>query len=58
MASSIRTIAIDPATVEHLRVWKERQATELEKNCVKQTDETSVCCSSAGGHCRIDNFSH
>ena len=56
--SGVRTIAIDPTTVEHLRTWKERQAAELAKICVKQTDDTPVCCSSTGGRCRIDNFSH
>lgn len=56
--SGIRTIAIDPATIAHLSIWKERQAEELPKICVKQTDETPVCCSSTGGRIRIDNFSH
>ena len=56
--SGNRTIAIDPATVVHLRTWKERQASELAKICVAQTDETPVCCSSTGGRIRIDNFSH
>lgn len=56
--SGVRTIAIDPTTVEHLSMWKDRQAEELAKICVKQTDETPVCCSSTGGRIRIDNFSH
>ncbi len=56
--SGNRTIAIDPATVEHLRIWKERQAAKLAKICVKKTDDTPVCCSSTGGRIRIDNFSH
>lgn len=56
--SGVRTIAIDPTTVEHLSMWKDRQAKELAKICVKQTDETPVCCSSTGGRIRIDNFGH
>ena len=52
------TLAIDATTVSHLATWKERQAEELAKIGVKQTDETPVCCSSTGGRIRIDNFSH
>ena len=40
--SGVRTIAIDPTTVERLSMWKDRQAGELAKIRVKQTDETLV----------------
>lgn len=56
--SVVRTIAIDPVTIEHLATWKARQAEELSKIRIKQTDETPVRCSSTGGRIHIDNFSH
>lgn len=56
--AGIRTLAIDATTASHLAVWKERQAAELAKICVRQTDETPVCCSDTGGWYRIDNFEH
>ena len=39
-------------------MWKERQATELAKIGVKQTEKTPVCCSGTGGWYRIDNFEY
>lgn len=56
--AGIRTLAIDATTASHLAMWKERQATELAKIGVKQTEKTPVCCSDTGGWYRIDNFEH
>lgn len=56
--AGVRTIAINPFTVERLALWKKRQAAELAKICVRQTDGTPVCCSDTGGWYRIDNFEH
>ena len=56
--AGIRTLAIDATTASHLATWKERQATELAKIGVTQTEKTPVCCSDTGGWYRIDNFDH
>lgn len=44
------------AGIRTLAMWKARQATELARIGVKQTERTPVCCSDAGGWYRIDNF--
>lgn len=54
--AGIRTLAIDATTGSHLAMWKARQATELARIGVKQTEKTPVCCSDTGGWYRIDNF--
>ena len=56
--AGIRTLAIDPTTASHLATWKARQAEELAKIGVKQTEKTPVCCSDTGSWYRIDNFDH
>ena len=56
--AGIRTIAIDPLTVERLAAWKAFQADQLAKICVRQTEDTPVCCSDTGGRYRVDNFTH
>lgn len=44
------------AGIRTLAMWKARQATELARIGVKQTERTPVCCSDTGGWYRIDNF--
>ncbi len=56
--AGIRTVSIDPETVRHLEAWKTRQAHELSKLYVQQSDETPVCCSDIGSRYRVDNFTH
>jgi hypothetical protein len=51
-----RIVAIGPEPVAHLERWKERQAAELAKICVEQTEDTPIVCTSIGGRARVDNF--
>lgn len=44
------------AGIRALAMWKARQATELARIGVKQTERTPVCCSDTGSWYRIDNF--
>lgn len=54
--AGIRTIAIDAITAAHLRQWKQRQAVELLKLGIKQSEGTPVCCSVVGGFVEMHNF--
>lgn len=54
--AGIRLIAIDAETVEHLKKWKKRQASELLKIGIKQNADTPVCCSDVGGWYQLNNF--
>lgn len=56
--AGIRTLAIDSTTVSHLAYWKARQAEELSKIGIEQSDAAPVCCSDLGGWYKIDNFEH
>jgi integrase len=51
-----RNLAIGPEPAAHLARWKGRQAEELAKICVKQTEATPVVCTGIGGRTRVDNF--
>lgn len=54
--AGVRNIAIDAVTAAHLQHWKQRQAVELLKLGIKQSDETPVCCSEKGGLIDLHNF--
>lgn len=56
--AGIRSVAIDGETARHLSAWKARQAVELRKFGVKQSDDTPVCCSNTGGYAGLANFEH
>ncbi|WP_080797895.1 tyrosine-type recombinase/integrase [Arabiibacter massiliensis] len=56
--AGVRRIALDSKTVEHLRMWKTRQAVELLKIGVRQSDATPVVCSARGTFCNVWNFEH
>lgn len=56
--AGIRTISIGETTGQFLLQWKKRQAIELMKFKVAQTDETPVCCSNVGGFLNGSNFEH
>ena len=52
-----RLITVDSNTMFHLKVWKARQAIELDKICIEQGDATPVCCSDTGDIINPNNFS-
>ena len=52
-----RLITVDSNTMFHLKVWKARQAIELDKICIEQGDATPVCCSDTGNIINPNNFS-
>lgn len=54
--AGVRTISIDHDTLSHLAVWRTRQAVELAKIGVYQSDEMPVCCSNVGGRLNAQNF--
>ncbi len=54
--SSIRTVAIDPVTADHLRLWRMAQAAHLSQLEIKQGDRTPVCCTDVGGLYDPTNF--
>lgn len=56
--AGIRTISIGKTTAKYLALWKKRQAVELMKFKVTQTDDTPVCCSNVGGFLNGSNFEH
>ncbi|WP_251198051.1 tyrosine-type recombinase/integrase [Anaerotardibacter muris] len=56
--AGIRTISMGESSVQSLLQWKARQAAELRKFGVVQTDDTPVCCSNVGGFLNGSNFEH
>lgn len=54
--SSIRTVAVDPATAQQLLSWKRAQAAYLSQLDLKQKAETPVCCTDVGGLYDPTNF--
>ena len=54
--SSIRTVAVDSATAEHLKAWKAVQAAYLAQLGMKQGATTPVCCTDVGGLYDPTNF--
>lgn len=51
-----RVLSIDQKTSERLSEWKVRQAEELSKLEIEQSDQTAVCCSSKGDFVKLTNF--
>lgn len=53
--AGVRDVAVDEKTARHIAEWKSRQALELSKLGIRQTEETPVCCSETGGFLDLHN---